>query len=75
MSAFTSILACLLYCALHQKELEVCQNSLDIIQRICKDSGVPVALEKVDGPTTTLSFVGIVLDTTKMEARLPNDKL
>ena len=56
-------------------ESEVCQNSLDIIQRICKDLGVPLALEKVDGPTPTLSFLGIVLDTIKMEARLPNDKL
>ena len=56
-------------------ESGVCKNSLDIIQRICKDLGVPLALEKVDGPTTNLSFLGIVLDTAKMEARLPNDKL
>ena len=56
-------------------ESEVCQYSLDIIQRICKDLGVPLALEKVDGPTPTLSFLGIVLDTIKMEARLPNNKL
>ena len=43
--------------------------------RICKDLGVSLALEKVDEPTTTLSFLGIVLDTSKMQARLPNDKL
>ena len=29
----------------------------------------------MDGPTPTLSFLGIVLDTIKMEARLSNDKL
>ena len=36
---------------------------------------VPLALEKVEGPSTTLPFLGITLDTIKMEARLPEDKL
>jgi len=34
-----------------------------------------VALEKVEGPLTFLPFLGIVLDTTRMEARLPEEKL
>jgi len=37
--------------------------------------GVPLALEKVENPTTALPFLGIVLDTVKMEARLPAEKL
>ena len=37
--------------------------------------GIPLALEKVEGPSTTLPFLGITLDTIKMEARLPEDKL
>ena len=32
-------------------------------------------LEKVEGPSTSLTFLGIVLDTVRMEARLPTDKL
>ena len=34
-----------------------------------------MALEKVEGPSTSLTFLGIVLDTVRMEARLPTDKL
>jgi len=37
--------------------------------------GVPVAEDKVEGPTTVLSFLGIELDTANMLARLPQDKL
>ena len=37
--------------------------------------GIPLAIEKVDGPTTVLDFLGIVLDTECMEAHLPKDKL
>ena len=29
----------------------------------------------MEGPTTSLSFLGITLDTVKMEAHLPDDKL
>lgn len=37
--------------------------------------GIPLAIEKVDGPTTVLDFLRIVLDTERMEACLPKDKL
>ena len=37
--------------------------------------GIPLALEKVEGPFTSLNFLGITLDTAKMEARLHDDKL
>ena len=37
--------------------------------------GVPLAVEKVERPTTLLSFLGIGIDTVKMEARLPVDEL
>ena len=36
---------------------------------------VPLAEEKLEGPTTSLTFLGITLDTVTMEARLPDDKL
>ena len=52
-----------------------CQRNLDILTQICNYLGVPLAFEKVEGPSTVLSFLGIVLDTTRMEARLPEDKL
>ena len=34
-----------------------------------------MALEKVEGPTTCLPFLGIIVDSDRMEARLPDDKL
>ena len=37
--------------------------------------GVTLAGEKVEGPSTILTFLGILLDTKRMEARLPDDKL
>jgi len=52
-----------------------CLNNLDTLIQICDYLGVPLALEKVESPAATLSFLGIVLDTVKMEARLPQEKL
>ena len=43
--------------------------------QLCKELGVPLAMEKTEGPSTTLAFLGIILDTVKMEIRLPDDKL
>jgi len=34
-----------------------------------------LANEKVEGSSTSLTFLGIVLDTERIEAGLPNDKL
>ena len=52
-----------------------CQDFLDVIQATCAELGVPLAADKVKGPTTTLSFLGIKLDTLSMQASLPIDKL
>ena len=40
-----------------------------------KNPGVPIAPNKTEGPCTTLEFMGIILDTVRMEARLPVDKV
>ena len=52
-----------------------CRQNLDTIIQLCNHLGVPLALEKIEGPSTFLPFLGIVLDTIKMEARLPEEKL
>ena len=36
---------------------------------------VPIAPYKTMGPTVQLQYLGIILDTERMEARLPDDKL
>ena len=50
-------------------------NHLTTIKEVCQDLDIPLALEKVEGPSQCLTFLGITLDTKCMEARLPSDKL
>ena len=40
-----------------------CQINLNIMIQCCETLGVPLAIEKVEGPSTSLTFLGIVLDT------------
>jgi hypothetical protein len=42
---------------------------------ICANIGKAMAQGKTVGPATTLTFLGIELDTEKQEARLPDEKL
>lgn len=53
----------------------LCTNYLNSFLALCEDIGLPMAPEKTCGPTTTLSFAGIELDTIKLEARLPPEKI
>ena len=53
----------------------VCQQNLNIFISLCAELGVPLAAEKLEGPSASLCFLGIILDTEHMEIRLPADKL
>ena len=52
-----------------------CSNHLFEIKDICSTLGIPLALEKIEGPSDCLTFLGITLDSQSMQARLPDDKL
>ena len=52
-----------------------CEKNLEEVKSTCERLGIPLAIEKVTGPTTLLTFLGITLDTVQMEARLPPEKL
>ena len=52
-----------------------CHDNLELIQRICAFLGLPLKMEKLEGPIMVLTFLGIVLDTQKLEIRLPPHKL
>ena len=52
-----------------------CAHNLATIKEVCFTLGIPLALEKVEGPSHSLTFLGITLDTQEMMARLPADKL
>ena len=53
----------------------VCQSNVNTFVSLCAELGVPLATDNLEGPSTSLSFLGIILDTKRMEIRLPSDKL
>ena len=52
-----------------------CEKNLEEVKSTCECLGIPLAIEKVIGPTTLLTFSGITLDTVQMEVHLPPEKL
>ena len=52
-----------------------CQNNLETMLRLCDATGTPIDPEKTVVPCTTLTFLGIEIDTVRMQLRLPEDKL
>ena len=52
-----------------------CARDLDAFQDLCRDLGVPLAPEKLVLPTRCLQFLGITLDSSLQEMRLPPEKL
>ena len=47
----------------------------NIVSRVLHMLGIPIAVHKTEGPSTSLVFLGIVIDTVMFELRLPVDKL
>ena len=52
-----------------------CNSFLSSALHTCENLGFPVAREKIEGPATVLSFLGITIDTQSSELRLPAEKL
>jgi hypothetical protein len=52
-----------------------CSRNLGTIKSSCSELGIPLKAEKVEGPSAEIVFLGIVLDTVRMELRLPQEKV
>ncbi len=52
-----------------------CNTNLALLVQLCALLNIPLAIEKREGPCTCLIFLGIELDTIKLELRLPAKKL
>ena len=52
-----------------------CALALAILKAECKRLGVPIAAHKTEGPSTLITFLGILIDTISGLLRLPADKL
>ena len=50
-------------------------SGLVTLSSVFSDLGVPLSAEKTEGPSTSLQFLGITLDTNKFQASLPVEKL
>ena len=53
---------------------ECSQNSV-LMHELCKELGLPAEPDKDEGPATSISFLGMELDSVAMEIRLPHKKL
>ena len=53
----------------------VCQNNVNTFLSLRAELEVSLTTDKLEGSSTTLSFLGIILDTHQMEIRLPSNKL
>ena len=53
----------------------MCQRNLEGIIHTCKQTGIPLEIEKSEGPSPIITFLGMELDTMKLEVRLATDKL
>ena len=51
-----------------------CQKHLCSFLATCTSLGIPVAMDKLEGPSTTLTFLGLELDSVAQEIRLPQPK-
>ena len=52
-----------------------CTDALSTICRACADLGVPLAMDKLEGPSAWLTLLGIEVDMVEGVLRLPRDKL
>ena len=53
----------------------ICAHNVKTILHVASQVGIPLAPNKLEGPTTHLVFLGILIDTNSMETSLPDDKL
>ena len=47
-----------------------CLSNLDIVKDVCLQLGIPLAIEKLEGPSQSLTFLGIVWDTQRRLLRI-----
>ena len=58
-----------------EKTYKSCKELMVLFKSIMDNLGVPLADEKTAGPTQIIIFLGLELDSIKMEVRIPLDKI
>ncbi len=54
---------------------EECSQNFRLVKQVCQEAGMPTEPVKDEGPATVLVFLGMELDSEKLEIRLPQEKL
>ena len=52
----------------------VCLHNLQSCLQLCSELGLPLHPDKLEGPSTCLTILGIELDSIELQARLPENK-
>ena len=63
------------FLTMDQADSSTCHNNFTAIQHTYQKLDIPFALEKLEDPSHSLTFLGIEIDTIHMEAQLLQDKL
>jgi len=58
-----------------QPNSKKCQENLDAMICICRRLGYPLSIHKIEGPSTTIVFLGIELESEQLLIRIAEDKL
>ena len=54
---------------------DLCHRYMAAMLSLCQHLGIPVATNKLEGPSTSLTFLGVLIDSVKQELSLPMPKL
>ena len=57
-----------------QADSPQCAANIEVIKKVFHQLGVPLAYEKLEGPTTEITYLGIVIDSVKQEVHLLAEK-
>lgn len=52
-----------------------CKKLMEQFYLLCETLGVPLAKEKTEGPTTSLVFLGMEINTREMSIKIPQEKV
>jgi len=56
-------------------QTSLCQDLLNRFTVLCQHLGIPLATDKTEGPTTVIKFLGLLIDTVRMQVRVPQEKI
>ena len=57
------------------KDFDLAKIQLDTIKQAFHDLDIPLALDKIEGPSTLLIYLGIIINSLRMTIEVPDEKL